>query len=103
MWSLRDKILALFYKRYLKTIVLSGVIILLISIAISIIITFTSKYLDANQSERDKSTKCKSYRALEEIAVSIYKNDPSGDEWLEKATEAETRRKQHKCSQIIIN
>ena len=95
--------MALFYKRYLKTIALSGVIILLISIAISIIITSTFKYLDSNQSERDKSTKCKSYRALEEIAVSLYKNDPSGDEWLEKATEAETRKKQHKCSQIIIN
>ena len=103
MWSLRDKILALFYKRYLKTIVLSGVIILLISIAISIIITFTSKYLDANQSERDKSTKCKSYRALEEIAVSIYQSDPDGGEWLAKAKEAETRRKQHKCSQLVIN
>ena len=95
--------MALFYKRYLKIILLSGVIILLISVLIGLIITFTSKQLDANQSERDNSTKCKSYRALEEIAVSIYQSDPGGGEWLVKAKEAETRRKQHKCSQVVIN
>ena len=93
----------LFYKRYLKIILFSGTIILLISVLIGLIITFTSKHLEANQSERDNGTKCKSYRALEEIAVSIYQSDPDGDEWLVKAKEAEIRRKQHKCSQVVIN
>ena len=93
----------LFYKRYLKIILFSGTIILLITVLIGLIITFTSKHLEANQSERDNGTKCKSYRALEEIAVSIYQSEPDGDEWLAKAKEAEIRRKQHKCSQIIIN
>ena len=81
---------------------LSGIIILLISVLIGITITLTSRHLEANQSERDSGTKCKSYRALEEIAVSIYQSDPGGGEWLVKAKEAETRRKQHKCSPVVI-
>ena len=91
------------YKRYLKIILFSGIIILLICVLFVLIITLTSNHLEANQSERDNSTKCKSYRALEEIAVSIYQSDPGGGEWLAKAKEAETRRKQHKCSQVVIN
>ena len=93
----------LLYRRYLKIILFSGLIILLITVLIGLVITLTSKHLEANQSERDNSTKCKSYRALEEIAVSIYQSDPGGGEWLAKAKEAETRRKQHKCSQAVIN
>jgi hypothetical protein len=95
--------LALLYRRYLKKILISGIIILLISVLIGLTITLTSRHLEANQSERDSGTKCKSYRALEEIAVSIYQSDPDGDEWLAKTKEAEIRRKQHKCSQVVID
>ena len=59
-------------------------------------------YLVAQQAERDNSTKCKSYRALESIAFAMYREDPNGVEWLSKAREAETRRKQHKCSQLVL-
>ena len=61
------------------------------------------KYLLAQQVERDNSTKCKSYRALESIAVAMYREDPNGVEWLSKAREAETRREQHKCSQLVLD
>ena len=60
------------------------------------------KYFVAQQAERDNSTKCKSYRALESIAFAMYREDPNGVEWLSKAREAETRRKQHKCSQLVL-
>ena len=59
-------------------------------------------YFVAQQAERDNSTKCKSYRALESIAFAMYREDPNGVEWLSKAREAETRRKQHKCSQLVL-
>ena len=95
--------MALLNKGHLKVIIFSGIVILLISVLLGLIITFTPKYLEAKQSERDNSTKCKSYRALEEIAVSIYRSDPNGGDWRSKANEAETRRKQHKCSQVVIN
>ena len=61
------------------------------------------KYFEAQQVERDNSTKCKSYRALESIAASMYREDTEDTEWLSKVREAETRRKQHKCSQFVLD
>ena len=60
------------------------------------------KYLEAKQIERDDTSKCKSYRALENIAAAMYRNDPDGSEWLSKAKEAEISCNQHKCSRIIV-
>ncbi len=60
-------------------------------------------YFESQQAERDSTTKCQSYRALEKIAVAIYREDPDGDEWLAKAKEAEIRRKQHRCSPLRVN
>ena len=68
-----------------------------------LIYALTPKYLETQQAERDNSTKCKSYRALESIAVALYREDPEGTEWLPKAKEAEKRRKQHKCSQLVLD
>ena len=68
-----------------------------------LIYALAPKYFETQQAERDNSTKCKSYRALESIAAALYREDPEGTEWLSKAKEAEKRRKQHKCSQLILN
>ena len=76
--------------------------ILLCSVFIGLAFIIIPKYLETKQIERDGTTKCKSYRALEEIAVAMYRNDPEGADWLLKAKEAEIRRKQHKCSQVIF-
>lgn len=100
-WVRMELKLTILQNKYKKLLIISGIVILML-ILIGLIATITPKYLAAKQIERDSTTKCKSYRALEEIAVSIYKNDPSGSDWLSKAKEAEARRKQHKCSQIIL-
>lgn len=68
-----------------------------------LIYVLAPKYFVAQQVERDNSTKCKSYRALESIAVAMYREDPNGVEWLSKEREAETRREQHKCSQLVLD
>ena len=64
---------------------------------------FAPNYFERQQAERDNTTKCKSYRALEKIAVAMYREDPDGNEWLSKAKEAEMRRKQYRCSQLRVN
>ena len=68
-----------------------------------LIYTIAPKYFEAQQVERDNSTKCKSYHALESIAAAMYQEDPEGTEWLSKARGADTRRKQHKCSQLVLD
>ena len=68
-----------------------------------LIYALAPKYFETQQAERDNSIKCKSYRALESIAAALYREDPEGTEWLSKAKEAEKRRKQHKCSQLILD
>ena len=77
--------------------------LLLMTVLGGLIYVLAPKYFVAQQVERDNSTKCKSYRALESIAVAMYREDPNGVEWLSKAREAETRREQHKCSQLILD
>ena len=94
--------MAIFQKKQKKLLIILGSITLLFSIFTGLALIIAPKYLETKQIERDGTTKCKSYRALEEIAVAMYRNDPDGADWLLKAKEAETRRKQHKCSQIIF-
>ena len=77
--------------------------LLLMTVLGGLIYVPAPKYFVAQQAERDNSTKCKSYRALESIAVAMYREDPNGVEWQSKAREAETRRKQHKCSQLVLD
>ncbi|MDC0345815.1 hypothetical protein OAM99_03975 [Planktomarina sp.] len=77
--------------------------LLLMTMLGGLIYVLVPKYFVAQQAERDNSTKCKSYRALESIAAALYKEDPEGTEWLSKAKEAEKRRKQHKCSQLVLD
>ena len=100
---MRYNILVIFEKKNRKMMMVSCLVITIILLLIAGIVTITPKYLESRQMERDTSTKCKSYRALEQIAASIYKNNPNGSDWIIKSTEAETRRKQYKCSQVIIN
>ena len=94
--------MTIFQKKQKKLLIIIGSMILLFSIFTGSAFIIIPKYLEKKQIERDDTTKCKSYRALEEIAVAMYRNDPDGADWLLKAKEAETRRKQHKCSQIIF-
>jgi hypothetical protein len=42
------------------------------------ILTMTPKHQSSKQIERDASQRYKSYQALEQIVLSIYKNDPNG-------------------------
>ena len=94
--------MTIFQKKQKKLLAIIIAIILSFSIFAGLAFIIIPKYLEIKQIERDDTTKCKSYRALEEIAVAMYRNDPDGADWLLKAKEAETRRKQHKCSQIIF-
>ena len=94
--------MTIFQKKQKKLLVIIISIILSFSIFAGLAFIIIPKYLEIKQIERDDTTKCKSYRALEEIAVAMYRNDPDGADWLLKAKEAETRRKQHKCSQVIF-
>ena len=86
----------------LKKIIIIICLIFLIFIVGGLIYAVAPKYFEHQQAGRDNTTKCKSYRALEQIAVSIYREDPEGSEWLSKAKEAETRRKQYRCSQFNL-
>ena len=89
-------------KDYMKIVIIIC-LILLMTVLGGLIYIIAPKYFEAQQVERDNSTKCKSYRALESIAAAMYREDPEGTEWLSKAREAETRRKQHKCSQLVLD
>ena len=88
--------------KYKKLIILTFTFSLMIIILSTLIIFFASKYLDDAQSTRDNSTKCKSYRALVEIAAAYYNNNPEGTDWIQKKTEAEKRKEQYGCSDHIF-
>ena len=62
---------------------------------------YISKYFEAKQKNRDSSRKCKSYRALAEIAYGLYKEDAGGSQWQEKFDEAQKRQVQYKCTPVI--
>ena len=88
--------------KYKKLIILIFTVSLIIIISSTLIIMFASKYLDDAQSSRDNSTKCKSYRALVEIAAAYYTNNPGGSDWIQKRNEAEKRKEQYGCSDHIL-
>ena len=88
--------------KYKKLIILIFTVSLIIIISSTLIILFASKYLDDAQSSRDNSTKCKSYRALVEIAAAYYTNNPEGSDWIQKRNEAEKRKEQYGCSDHIL-
>jgi len=93
--------LKIFIKKNTKLILLSVLLSLLIALLMGLIITATSKYLENEQAQRDSSTKCKSYRALVKIAAAYYENDPDGDDWGSKSSEASLRQKQYRCTEYF--
>ena len=88
--------------KYKKLIIITFTFSLMIIILSTLIIFFASKYLDDAQLKRDNSTKCKSYRALVEIAAAYYNNNPEGTDWIQKRTEAKKRKEQYGCSDHIF-
>ena len=91
----------IFLKNKLKTILISLSVVISASAIIGAGYHFIPRYFEAKQEDRDSSRKCKSYRALAEIAYGLYKSDPEGSEWQEKFEEAQKRQAQHKCTTVI--
>ena len=91
----------IFLKSKLKIIIISLSVVISASAIIGAGYHFIPRYFEAKQEDRDSSRKCKSYRALAEIAYSLYKSDPEGSEWQEKFEEAQKRQAQHKCTTVI--
>ena len=90
-----------FLKNKLKIIIISLSFVISAAAIIGAGYHFIPRYFDAKQQDRDSSRKCKSYRALAEIAYGLYKADPEGTEWQEKFEEAQKRQAQHKCTTVI--
>ena len=90
-----------FLKNKLKIIIISLSGVISVAAIIGAGYHFIPRYFDAKQEDRDSSRKCKSYRALAEIAYGLYKADPEGTEWQEKFEEAQKRQAQHKCTTVI--
>ena len=90
-----------FLKNKLKIIIISLSVVISTAAIIGAGYHFIPRYFDAKQEDRDSSRKCKSYRALAEIAYGLYKADPEGTEWQEKFEEAQKRQAQHKCTTVI--
>ena len=91
----------IFLKNKLKIIIISFSVIISAAAIIGAGYHFIPRYFEAKQEDRDSSRKCKSYRALAEIAYGLYKTDPEGSEWQEKFEEAQKRQAQHKCTTVI--
>ena len=90
-----------FLKRKLKVILIALILCLGISALGGGAYYYVPKYFEAKQKDRDSTRKCKSYRALAEIAYGLYKENPDGPEWQEKLEEAQKRQAQFKCSPVI--
>lgn len=90
-----------FLKNKLKIIIISLSVVISTAAIIGAGYHFIPRYFDAKQEDRDSSRKCKSYRALAEIAYGLYQADPEGTEWQEKFEEAQKRQAQHKCTTVI--
>ena len=90
-----------FLKSKLKIILLTLTVLLSVSSLSGVAYYYVPKYLEAKQKDRDSTRKCKSYRALAEIAYGLYREDPEGPEWKEKFAEAQKRQAQYKCSPVI--
>ena len=91
----------IFLKNKLKIIIISLSVVISTAAIIGAGYHFIPRYFDAKQEDRNSSRKCKSYRALAEIAYGLYKADPEGTEWQEKFEEAQKRQAQHKCTTVI--
>ena len=90
-----------FLKRKLKIILITLVLCLNFFALGGAAYYYVPKYFEAKQKDRDSTRKCKSYRALAEIAYGLYKEDPAGPEWQEKFEEAQKRQAQYKCLSLI--
>ena len=90
-----------FLKSKLKIILFALTVLLSVSSLSGAAYYYVPKYLEARQKDRDTTRKCKSYRALAEIAYGLYKEDPEGTEWQEKFEEAQKRQEQYKCTPVI--
>ena len=90
-----------FLKSKLKIILFALTVLLSVSSLSGAAYYYVPKYLEARQKDRDSTRKCKSYRALAEIAYGLYKEDPAGPEWQEKFEEAQKRQAQYKCTSVI--
>ena len=90
-----------FLKSKLKIILFASTVLLSVSSLSGAAYYYVPKYLEARQKDRDSTRKCKSYRALAEIAYGLYKEDPTGPEWQEKFEEAQKRQAQYKCTPVI--
>ncbi len=90
-----------FLKRKLKIIIIALILCLSVLAFGAAAYYYIPKYFEAKQKDRDSTLKCKSYRALAEIAYGLYKQDPTGAEWQEKFDEAQKRQEQHKCTPVI--
>ena len=91
----------IFLKNKLKIIIISLSVVISAAAIIGAGHRFIPRYFEAKQEDRDSSRKCKSYRALAEIAYGLYKSNPEGSEWQEKFEEAQKRQAQHKCTTVI--
>ena len=90
-----------FLKRKLKVILITLILCVGISAIGSAAYYYVPKYFEAKQKDRDSTRKCKSYRALAEIAYGLYIEDPTGSDWQKKFEEAQKRQVQYKCSPVI--
>ena len=90
-----------FLKSKLKIIFITLVILICVCALGGAAYHYIPKYFEAKQKNRDSTRKCKSYRALAEIAYGLYKEDPDGTEWQEKFEEAQKRQAQYKCTPVI--
>ena len=91
----------LFLHNKLKIILISLTILISVCSLTVAAYYYVPKYFEAKQKNRDATRKCKSYRALAEIAYGLYKEDPNGTEWQEKFEEAQKRQAQYKCTSVI--
>ena len=90
-----------FLKRKLKIILIALILCLGVSALGGAAYYYVPKYFEAKQKDRDSTRKCKSYRALAEIAYGLYRENPEGTEWKEKFEEAQKRQEQYKCTPVI--
>jgi len=90
-----------FLQKKLKIILITLIILISVSTLCVAAYNYIPKYFEAKQKNRDATRKCKSYRALAEIAFGLYQEDPDGTEWQEKFEEAQKRQAQYKCTSVI--
>ena len=90
-----------FLKNKLKIILITLIILISFCTLSVAAYHYIPKYFEAKQKNLDATRKCKSYRALAEIAYGLHKEKPDGTEWQEKFEEAQKRQAQYKCTPVI--